>query len=77
MYKTAISRACNLSLLRRALPPPRKFRFLSPMLSFAEGSRSEDGPEKQVANVIHSRQRVASCSKAAKRFHVAFMGNKW
>lgn len=47
------------------------------MFSFAEGLRSEDRPEKQVANVIRLRQCVPSCSKAAKRFHVAFMGNKW
>lgn len=47
------------------------------MFPFAEGLHSKDRPEKQVANVIRLRQCVPSCSKAAKCFHVAFMGNKW
>lgn len=37
----------------------------------------KDRSGKQVANVTRLRQRAPICFKPAKRFHVAFMGNKW
>lgn len=37
----------------------------------------KDRPGKQVANVSRRRHGAPICLKPAKRFHVAFMGNKW
>lgn len=37
----------------------------------------KDRPGKQVANVSRRRHGAPICFKPAKRFHVAFMGNKW
>lgn len=57
--------------------PRSRLRLPRLHLSILYNCVLKDRPGKQVANVSRRRHGAPICFKPAKRFHVAFMGNKW